>query len=51
VQLTDAGHAKRREIVPLWQAAQSKIIAKGLGHERWSRLYDELQEVVRLAQA
>ena len=51
VQLTDAGYAKRREVVPLWQAAQSKIIAKGLGHERWSRLYDELQEVVRLAQA
>jgi DNA-binding MarR family transcriptional regulator len=51
VQLTDAGHTKRREVVPLWQAAQSKIIAEGLGHERWSRLYDELQEVVRLAQA
>lgn len=51
VQLTDAGHAKRRDVIPLWQAAQSKIIAAGLGHERWSRLYDELQEVVRLAQA
>ena len=51
VQLTEAGYAKRREVVPLWQAAQSKIIAEGLGHERWSRLYDELQEVVRLAQA
>src|SRR5215813_2673619 len=50
VQLTDAGFAKRREVVPLWQAAQSKIIAEGLGHERWSRLYDELQEVVWLAQ-
>jgi DNA-binding MarR family transcriptional regulator len=50
VQLTDAGHAKRREVIPLWQQAQSKIIAAGLGHERWSRLYDDLQEVVRLAQ-
>jgi DNA-binding MarR family transcriptional regulator len=51
VQLTDAGHTKRREVVPLWQVAQSRIIADGLGHERWSRLYDELQEVARLAQA
>jgi len=51
VQLTDAGHVKRREVVPLWQAAQSKIIAEGLGYERWGRLYDELLEVVRLAQA
>jgi DNA-binding MarR family transcriptional regulator len=51
VQLTDAGHAKRREVIPLWQQAQSKIIAAGLGHERWSRLYDDLQEVVRLAQS
>jgi DNA-binding MarR family transcriptional regulator len=49
VQLTDAGHVKRREVVPLWQAAQAKIIAEGLGYERWSRLYDELLEVVRLA--
>jgi DNA-binding MarR family transcriptional regulator len=51
VQLTDAGQAKRREIIPLWQQAQAKIIAAGLGHERWSKLYDDLQEVVRLAQA
>jgi DNA-binding MarR family transcriptional regulator len=51
VQLTDAGHTKRREVIPLWEQAQARIIAAGLGHERWSRLYDELQEVVRLAQA
>jgi DNA-binding MarR family transcriptional regulator len=50
VQLTDAGHAKRREIIPLWEQAQARIIAAGLGHERWGRLYDDLQEVVRLAQ-
>jgi DNA-binding MarR family transcriptional regulator len=51
VQLTDAGHAKRREVIPLWEQAQAKIIAAGLGHERWGQLYDDLQEVVRLAQA
>jgi DNA-binding MarR family transcriptional regulator len=51
VQLTDTGYARRHEVIPFWQAAQSKIIAKGLGHECWSRLYDELQEVVRLTQA
>jgi DNA-binding MarR family transcriptional regulator len=51
VQLTEAGYAKRREVIPLWEQAQAKIIAAGLGHERWSRLYDDLQEVVRLAQA
>jgi DNA-binding MarR family transcriptional regulator len=51
VQLTDTGHAKRREIIPLWQQAQTRIIAAGLGHQRWARLYDDLQEVVRLAQA
>jgi len=51
VQLTEAGHAKRREVIPLWEQAQARIIAAGLGHERWSRLYDDLQEVVRLAQA
>jgi DNA-binding MarR family transcriptional regulator len=51
VQLTDAGHTKRYEVIPLWEQAQARIIATGLGHERWSRLYDDLQEVVRLAQA
>ncbi len=51
VQLSDVGRAKLREIIPLWEQAQAKIIAAGLGHERWSKLYDELQEVVRLAQA
>jgi DNA-binding MarR family transcriptional regulator len=51
VQLTEAGHVKRREVIPLWGQAQARIIAAGLGHERWSRLYDDLQEVVRLAQA
>ena len=51
VQLTDAGHTKRREVIPLWEQAQAKIIAAGLGYERWSKLYDDLQELVRLAQA
>jgi DNA-binding MarR family transcriptional regulator len=51
IQLTDAGREKLREIIPLWEQAQTKIIAAGLGYERWSKLYDELQEVVRLAQA
>ena|SRR6266545_4538829 len=51
VQLSDVGRAKLREIIPLWEQAQARIIAAGLGHERWSKLYDELQEVVRLAQA
>ncbi|HEX9369416.1 MAG TPA: MarR family transcriptional regulator [Roseiflexaceae bacterium] len=51
VQLSDVGRAKLREIIPLWELAQARIIAAGLGHERWSKLYDELQEVVRLAQA
>jgi DNA-binding MarR family transcriptional regulator len=51
VQVTDAGRAKLREITPLWEQAQARIVAGGLGHERWGRLYDELQEVVRLAQA
>jgi hypothetical protein len=37
-------------IEPIGRFLVSKIITKGLGHERWSRLYDELQEVVRLAQ-
>jgi DNA-binding MarR family transcriptional regulator len=50
VHLTDAGRAKRREIIPLWEEAQTKLIAAGLGHDRWSQLYDDLQEVVRLAQ-
>jgi DNA-binding MarR family transcriptional regulator len=51
VRLTDAGGAKLREIMPLWEQAQSKIIAEGLGHARWGQLYDDLQEVVRLTQA
>ncbi|HJZ49758.1 MAG TPA: MarR family transcriptional regulator [Roseiflexaceae bacterium] len=50
VQLTDAGQAKRRDVIPLWEQAQARIIAAGLGHKRWSNLYDDLQEVVRLAQ-
>jgi DNA-binding MarR family transcriptional regulator len=51
VQLTDAGREKLREIIPLWERAQAKIITEGLGHERWGRLYDDLRDVVRLAQA
>jgi DNA-binding MarR family transcriptional regulator len=51
VELTDAGRAKRREIIPLWEQAQAKIIGAGLGPERWGQLYKDLQEVVRLAQA
>ncbi len=51
LQLTDAGREKLHEIIPLWEQAQTKIIAAGLGYERWSKLYDDLQEVVRLAQA
>src|SRR6266508_6420207 len=51
LQLTDAGREKLHEIIPLWEQAQTKIIAAGLGDERWSKLYDDLQEVVRLAQA
>ncbi len=50
MQLTDTGRTKLGEVIPLWEQAQAKIIAAGLGHERWSKLYDELQEVVRLAQ-
>ena len=50
LELTATGQAKRREIIPLWEQAQAKIIAQGLGHERWGTLYDDLQEVVRLAQ-
>jgi hypothetical protein len=48
--LTDQGQTKLREILPIWEQAQAKIIAEGLGHERWSKLYDDLQDVVRLAQ-
>ena len=51
IQLTDAGSEKVRQIIPLWEQAQAKIIAVGLGYERWGKLYDELQEIVRLAQA
>lgn len=51
VRLTDAGHAKRREIIPLWEQAQAKLIARGLGRDRWGRLYADLQDVVRLARA
>jgi len=51
MHMTEAGRAKLREVIPLWEEAQARIIATGLGHDRWSRLYNELQEVVRLAQA
>jgi DNA-binding MarR family transcriptional regulator len=51
VQVTDLGRAKVREIIPLWEQAQAKIIAHGLGHARWGKLYEDLQEVIRLAQA
>ncbi len=50
VQLTEAGHAKLDEIIPLWQEAQAQIVCRGLGNERWRTLYDALQEVVQLAQ-
>ena len=51
VQLTDAGREKMREVVPLWREAQARFIAEGLGPERWGRLYDDLQEVVKVARA
>lgn len=51
VQLTDAGRAKLREIIPLWEQAQAKIITLGLGQARWNQLYSDLEEVIRLTQA
>lgn len=50
VQLTDQGRAMLHAVIPLWQQAQEQLIGDGLGFERWSHLYDELQEVVRIAQ-
>lgn len=50
VQMTEAGQAKLHAVIPLWQQAQARVITDGLGYERWSALYDELQDVVRLAQ-
>jgi DNA-binding MarR family transcriptional regulator len=50
LELTEAGRAKLREIIPLWEQAQAKIIGAGLGQDRWRRLHRELQEVIRLAQ-
>lgn len=49
-QLTDAGWEKLSQIIPLWERVQNRVIAEGLGHERWNKLYGELQEVVRLTQ-
>lgn len=50
VQLTDAGHTILDRAIPLWEQAQQQLVVDGLGHMRWSHLYDELQDVVRLAQ-
>ena len=50
VHLTDAGQVKLQAILPLWEQAQAKLIAEGLGPTRWGRLYDTLQEVVRVVQ-
>ena len=48
--LTDAGQVKLQAILPLWEQAQAKLIAEGLGPTRWGKLYDTLQEVVRVVQ-
>ncbi|HET9495098.1 MAG TPA: MarR family winged helix-turn-helix transcriptional regulator [Chloroflexia bacterium] len=50
LELTKAGRDKLREIIPLWEQAQAKIIGAGLGQDRWRQLHRELQEVIRLAQ-
>lgn len=51
VQLTDLGRTTLAAAIPLWQQAQQQMIDNGLGSARWARLYDELQDVVRVAQA
>ena len=50
LRLTDAGRAKLRQVIPLWEQAQTRLIAEGLGPVRWGQLYADLQEVVRLTQ-
>jgi DNA-binding MarR family transcriptional regulator len=51
IQLTNAGQKKLSEVIPLWEQAQAKVINAGLGRERWNKLYDELQNLIELAQA
>lgn len=51
VRLTAAGQRKLDEAVPLWQHAQAHMIAEGLGAARWRALYDDLQDVVQIAQS
>ena len=37
VQLSDQGRAKYEEAVPLWLAAQQKVL-DGLSHKRWTEM-------------
>jgi len=48
VELTDAGRAKLKEVLPLWQQAHARLQV-GLGVERSRHLLDELDAVAALA--
>lgn len=50
VRLSALGHTRLAEAIPLWQSAQARMIANGLGYNRWNTLYNDLQAVVHLTQ-
>lgn len=49
IALTAKGQRKLSEVMPLWQAVQTRM-AKGLGADRWAGLLHDLNEAVHLAE-
>lgn len=49
MSLTGAGRAAMERALPLWQAAQSRMVGRG-GAERWGALGAGLDEIVTIAQ-
>jgi DNA-binding MarR family transcriptional regulator len=49
-QLTDAGQAMLERAMPLWQAAQARLVGR-FGAARWSTMRGELDAIASAAQA
>ncbi|HEX8995100.1 MAG TPA: MarR family winged helix-turn-helix transcriptional regulator [Ktedonobacterales bacterium] len=50
VRLTPAGSDALRNALPLWRAAQTALVERGMGAREWERLRRDLTRLVALAQ-
>ncbi|MEM8535746.1 MAG: MarR family transcriptional regulator [Chloroflexota bacterium] len=49
VQLTEAGHQRVIDGLPLWEKAQQQLIMQGIGLENWMNLRQELARVTEVS--